>query len=524
MSVLPRRQFGWLIATGLAVVAAAVTGALLLTSSRAGEVDLTTAELVPADAGVYIAINTDLASAQWINAFALIERLGQEDPEGQVRDSAEDEGLDWEEDVAPFLGGNAAFYLGSLDLEAGMAQGAFVLEADDAERAERVVIRESDLDFDTDSYRDVEYRAAADGSLYLLRADGHLVLTPDEESLLAVIDVHTGNAPSLASEGRFAQLRDELTANFLAFWYVDADLLAGDLLDDALREAVAGSELDGLAFEPMAAVIGATEDAFELQTASLAEAGPAAAALAPRTSRFAAMVPADTLFFASTYDVASVWEASVEAMRNELDELAAESGEYRDLEDALAAAGEPFGLASIEELVRLFEGESAIAYWSPSADEDDAEVIFLAEVSDERAVEEAIESANASDEGSFTREIEINGITVTVIEDGSDEPGAYAIDDGVLYLGTAGAVRIVLEGGHPPLAGLDTYTRATAQLGTSLGTYAYFDLGRLLRLADGAIPAELDEAERALDALIINYVVERGVTRAGGVITVKGDD
>ena len=65
-----------LISVALAVVAAVVGGAILFTSSKASGVDLTSAKLVPADASLYVGMNTDLSSSQWVAAFDLVKRLG----------------------------------------------------------------------------------------------------------------------------------------------------------------------------------------------------------------------------------------------------------------------------------------------------------------------------------------------------------------------------------------------------------------------------------------------------------------
>ena len=44
----------------LVVTAAVINTVVLVSSARAGGVELTSAEFVPADAGIYIALNTDL--------------------------------------------------------------------------------------------------------------------------------------------------------------------------------------------------------------------------------------------------------------------------------------------------------------------------------------------------------------------------------------------------------------------------------------------------------------------------------
>ena len=114
---MPKRFIGLAITAGLVAVAAVVGGVILFTSSRASEVNLTTASLVPEDAGIYVALNTDLSSSQWVNTFRLAERLGADDPEGDLKDGADTAGLDWEDDVAPFLGGNAALYVQGFSLD-----------------------------------------------------------------------------------------------------------------------------------------------------------------------------------------------------------------------------------------------------------------------------------------------------------------------------------------------------------------------------------------------------------------------
>ena len=89
MSILSRR-----ISTSLAIVvgvALAVAAIVVLSFVlRDGDVpaptdgigDIPTAHLVPEDVALYVALNTDIDSDSWSDAFALLERLGIEDPLG----------------------------------------------------------------------------------------------------------------------------------------------------------------------------------------------------------------------------------------------------------------------------------------------------------------------------------------------------------------------------------------------------------------------------------------------------------
>ena len=107
MHALSRRQAALGVsALSLLALGAGVAAAVVVTSGRASEVDLTSAALVPEDAVYFAGFNTDLGSSQWANAFGVVERLGQDNPRQQLEDSARDDGgLDWQKDVEPFLSG-----------------------------------------------------------------------------------------------------------------------------------------------------------------------------------------------------------------------------------------------------------------------------------------------------------------------------------------------------------------------------------------------------------------------------------
>ncbi len=269
MSTLPRRQYGILVTVGLAVVAAAIGGAVLFTSSRASDVNLTTASLVPADAGIYAAFNTSLSSSQWAAAFKLVQRLGAEDPERQLRDGARDSGVDWGKDVAPFLGGNAAVYLRGFSIGNFSVQGAAIIRCKDAKRALEVVMEQSGIDFEKESYSGIDYFSGQ--GMLVGRIGDHLVLAMDPASMEEVIDVSRGKAPALAGVAEFKSLRDELTGNFLAFVYMDAGSLADGIFggDAELKDALRKSGAGGLALKPGAAVIGAKGEGFEFHLLAL---------------------------------------------------------------------------------------------------------------------------------------------------------------------------------------------------------------------------------------------------------------
>lgn len=514
------QKFGLAITAVVVAVGALVGGAILFTSSKASEVNLTTASLVPDDAGIYFALNTNLTSDQWVNTFRLAERLGADDPEDELKGNADDAGLDWDDEIAPFLGGNAAVFVRGIDISDVNAQGAVIVRCKDSRKALDVIDDEAGLG-DSDKYGGIEYWQADPGAWVAIIGD-HLVIAFDEASLEAVIDVHNGDLDSLASVNDFQKLRDELTGNFLGFVYVSAENLVGDfLLDDpVVRAALEDADADGLVFKPAAWVIGAKKDGFEFQAASVGEPGVVSPMLAPRESALIKFIPAETPVFFSTMDIAETWDKVMAQARPKIDEAIRDEGEYDSLDDAMRDAGRKLGIRSMEDVIKLFDGETVFAMWFPDGDDENPEGVVLAAV-DEGKAAPMMESIVGNTSSGKPRTEKIAGHDVTVFENDEGEESAYTFLEGNLLLGTLEGVRIVLENDEPTLDELEKYRSTVSQMPTKLGTFAYIDLAKVLRLASAGIPADLDKAERALAGFIINGVDERGVVRLSGILTVK---
>jgi hypothetical protein len=514
-------RFGLIVTAGLVAVAAVVGGAILFTSSKASEVNLTTASLVPEDAGVYIALNTDLTSSQWVSTFNLVKRLGTKDPEGDLKDNAELTGLDWEDDIAPFLGGNGAVYFKGVSISDVSAEGAVILRCKDAKKALRVVEDQAGRG-DEDSYGGVDSIEVMDGG-YAARIGDHLVLAFDLDSLKTVIDVSNGKQKALASVDDFQRLRDELTGNFLGFVYVSAQDLVGDFfLDDpVIKAAVDDSGTGDLVFKPAAWVIGAKKDGFEFQAASVGKSDVVSPMIAPRTSKLADLVPADAGVFFSTTNIAQTWDKVMAEARPEIDKAIQEEGEYRNLDEALKAGGKELGIDSIEEIIKLLKGETAVAAWFPDGDSENPDVAFLAEVDQSAADALLTKITTAKPSVSRPQKKSVNGHDYTIFRDEDGDESAYGFLQGNLVLGSRTAVERVLSNQDPALSELKRYRQTVAAMPTGLGSYAFINLSSVLRLAEGGVPADLSEAERALSGLIINVVDERGIVRLSGILTVE---
>ncbi len=517
---MPKRTFGFAFTGILVAVATVVGGAILFTSGKASEVNLTTASLVPADAGIYFALNTDLTSSQWVSTFRLAERLGADDPEDELKNGADDAGFDWEDDVAPFLGGNAAVYIQGISISDVSAQGAVIIRCNDPKKALEV-IEDNMGPFDDEDYKGVEYHAMFQGFVVVIGK--HLVIAFDEESVKSVIDVSKGDAKSLSSVSDFQKLRDELTGNFLGFVYVSAQNLIGDFfLDDpVVKAALTEAGAADLIFQPAAWVIGAKSDGFEFQAASVGKSGVISPMLAPRQSKLVKYVPADAAIFFSTVDIAETWTRVMSEARPEIDRAIREQSEFDSLDEALRDAGRELNIESLEDVIKLLEGETTVAAWFPDGTQESGEGVLIAEVDQQKASDllKAITTKRPS--VSRPRTEKVNGLDMTVFRDDSGDEAAYAFLEGNLVFGTPSSVTRVLKNNEPPLGALKKYQQTVEQMPTGLGTYAWLNLSKVLRLAEGGIPADLSAAERALSGFIINGVNERGVVRLSGIITIQ---
>ncbi len=450
--------------------------------------DIPTAHLVPDDVALYVALSTDLDSPSWGGALDETEDAGAEDPLAQLRELlATEGGIDWDEEVEPFLGGAAVLFVSSLDGADGEGPaGAVIFRANDARAAEAVILGRRSDGFDEREYRDVPYKVMAEGGVLAVIGD-HFVYAADEPTLHAIVDTRLGDTRALADADDFRRLRNALEGDALAFVYIHPGNLMG-VMDWALEpsgEEDAPAEepdilaivgLDELFAEPIGVVLKTDEDSFRVQAAMLGDPGPLVPLLRPRDSRFAELVPAETAVFVSAYDVAGV-----------VDEAFGDTGLAARLRDAvLESADEEGELGLVEDLLSLFEGELAFALW-PSGDADDFGFVLLAEVDNEEYARQLLEElfAEALDAGEI----------------------ALVVEGGIAAVGpSAAAIEAVLDGAGPSLAASGHFAATVSTLDKELATFAYVDIMGLL--ASTVDELEAVDLEGVTLGLIVNLLWE----------------
>ena len=209
------------------------------------------AGVVPAGAPIYIgAIVRPTGSLQTETLAAGRALTGKSDPFGRLVSVLQTPGapaLDYDHDVAPWLGPNAGMFITSLGsassieglLEQGLgagasgsaqtgawpfgpggAKGAIVLDTSDLKSAESFVAQEAaHVNAHSRSYRGVSYQASSDGDAFAVVK--RFVVLGSEAAVQAVIDTAQGGAP-LTSNTTYGRLVSVAPSDALGHVYASA--------------------------------------------------------------------------------------------------------------------------------------------------------------------------------------------------------------------------------------------------------------------------------------------------------------
>ena len=204
------------------------------------------------------------------------------------------------------------------------------------------------------------------------------------------------------------------------------------------------------------------------------------------------MVPEETAVFVSAYDIAGV-----------VDNAFGSTGLAARLRDAvLDGAEESDGLAAIEDILGLLEGEVAYALW-PAADGAAAELVLLAEI-DEDDEERARDLLGEL----FAEPLEAGDLVLSV-------------EGGIAAIGSSAAVEAVRNGGGSSLASSERFSTAVSRLEAPLATFAYVDILRLFATGEDDLEG-LDLDGDAL-GLIVNVFLEEDRLQVEAALTTGGD-
>ena len=192
------------------------------------------AAAVPAGAAIYFefAIKPEGATKEGAEGAAA-KILDTPDPGARIveliEQSAAEEGtpVDFEQDVEPWLGENAAVFLRSFEND----EGTFVVESTDTAAAIAFLSSQSDATGRTGTYEGHDYEFNKGGDVF--GAVGDFIVQGSEEGFKATVDAESGD--SLGDDDEFKSSLDQISDDSLASLYADPK---------TILDAIPATELD----------------------------------------------------------------------------------------------------------------------------------------------------------------------------------------------------------------------------------------------------------------------------------------
>jgi hypothetical protein len=224
-------------------------------------------ELVPGDSLLYVHVNTDSGSEQYERATELAARLPS--LAGQVvarLPGASGAGIDYDKDVRPWLGGEAAVAL--VPTGAGELDQALLLEVGDEAGAQSFADELTGKGTPSEPYRDVQVTTKGDVST--ANVNGFLVVGA-KRAVESVIDTDVGAARSLDRSDAANEVDDELPDDALVKAFV-SDEGADDLFRAGAPLGAFESFVNSDATRGAGAALVADDDGIEIETKSLLDA------------------------------------------------------------------------------------------------------------------------------------------------------------------------------------------------------------------------------------------------------------
>ena len=206
----------------LAPVLAFATLALAGCGGTTSSVGMGGAEIVPADATMYVAINTDADSAQWQAVNELANRFSdKQDLEQKLKEGLKDEGFDWENDVKAAIGPEFDFVW--LDLEQEGQNFVVVTQPKDKAKFDRLIKKAKETSTD----------------LFRGQVDGWEVLAPSQAAVDQFVRESESSDKKLADEDGFTTAMSNYPDDALLRFYLD-----GPPVMDLARDELSADERD----------------------------------------------------------------------------------------------------------------------------------------------------------------------------------------------------------------------------------------------------------------------------------------
>ena len=503
------------LAISLPVIAAVVAALWVLGSSSGQRDKFSSLEIAPHDVDLYMAINTDPASSQWLAVNGVLDTVNATNPILDAIDKALEEfDLEWERDFVPLAGDEGFFAVTDLDAlengggwvmafqlrDTGRAEVIFLDIAAQSEEDNGEVLREEEYEGETVYYFESAFVEAAPSGGALAFVEDVSIIGFSRDDVEGVIDVVRGRADSAGNNERLQEMRRRQGDDFLLWAYTDLGRL-WDFVEETVKNepdapfdaAELLAKARGQA-DRMSVAVSARRDAFVLDASVLRAPDAEEEQSLARVfdSRFAGTVPVDTMFFAAGYDL---FNGTYVPLRDAISETPIESADQQTVEEAINDLEQEIGLNFEEDLLGLLTGEFAVAF---NASDFDAEVpgfdmLALFDVSDPERMERSMLKLGDYFEGQellAMRSSGREGVYAWEPYEGGGDAVAWTVSAGRLAIGfPESGVEKFLEGARPSLADSADWQGTMDLLPDDKASVVYVSISRLLeevRRTEGA--------------------------------------
>jgi len=343
----PSRAKVWALAGvigGAAALTAIGGGAYYAYNQFLGHDDRATAAYAPANAYGYAALNVDPTSQAWLDAWNLAKRVGLEDELRELPDQIQSESGEpgtWENLIKSAVGREIGFAAwpnaASTDAEPHFA--AIVMIDDEAKAREAMANLLEDEVVEDATYREFAYQHSLDGDGAGGIVDDALILTDSSEAFEDAVDAYLDGG--LDDNDDFNAAADRASDDPLFFAWADATAIAdvaqefsenmlsgGDMsvaVPDSATEQIDEAVAQYRTLGDMTFTLKADGDA--LRMVALTEGQPSNFPTTAAGERFAAELPASTLFYMGSSDMyANVFQPLFTQLERFADDMGSDDG------------------------------------------------------------------------------------------------------------------------------------------------------------------------------------------------------
>lgn len=475
------------------------------------------ATLAPADAPIYFEAVVRPEGEMKDGALdALGKLLNSDDPGAAIREqiesglSSEDAGLSYSEDIEPWLGERAGFFL--TDFDGGDGNGAAAVEVTDQDAAEAAIAKAAEADggsIKDATYEGVSYKTTEDDGAYGFVDD--FLVAGTVSGFEAAVDASGGesiSSDSATSDALATAPEDSLFSGLVdAERVVDLAVEAGELSREDLKQA--GDQLEQLQGEPIV-----FSGAAEADSISFEASGPEG--VASQSSDIVATLPGEAwLALGATNfgeSIGTTYQQFLAGFQRSISQAGLPTGEVPDIQGEIQ---DQLGLDPAKDFA--WAGDLGLFVQGTSL--LDLGGALVIETDDEAAATEAVNKLQKALQRNRSLQVTGSADGFEIASAQAPVGAEVAVRDGKVVVAAAGVTVDDALSPSESLADSDAFTSATGALGDGLDPAFFVDFPTIVSLIEGSGQAsgpEYEQAKPVLDAL--DYLVAGGGEQDGRAV------